>query len=112
MDLENFLEKLDTNPETIEFDETMTVIDSNYVYTPTTFQNGGQHNNAGENEGSCKIFAFAKLHNLTREQTLHCFGKYYRDDVLGNPEGESHQNIRQFIKSGWDGIKFNDAPLS
>ena len=43
------------------FQETIAFIDENYHFTPTAFKNGNQHNNANENNGSCKIFAFAKL---------------------------------------------------
>jgi hypothetical protein len=83
---------------------------------PTTFTNGaGDYsvtNNAGDNEGSCKIFAFAKLHSLTEEQTLHCFGRYYREDVLNHPENNDHTNIRLFIKYGWQHILFEDEALN
>ena len=57
----------------------------------------------GENSGSCKIFAFAQLHHLDEASTLACFGAYYRDDVLKHPQGSDHQNIRQFINTGWQG---------
>ena len=86
-------------------------IDSNYLYTPTTFRNGKQENAAGQNEGSCKILAFGKLNNLNKEKTLHCFGKYYREDVLDNPDGEDHQNIRQFMLDGWEGVSFDNQAL-
>ncbi len=46
----------------------MAVIAAHYVYRPTRFENGlGQGravNEAGTNEGSCKILAFAKLNGL------------------------------------------------
>ena len=59
--MENFLNKIKSNPELITFQKTIEVIESNYNFTPTTFKNGNQINNAGENNGSCKIFAFAKM---------------------------------------------------
>ena len=31
--------------------------------------------------------------------------------VLDDPTGESHGNIRQFISTGWSGIRFEGAPL-
>lgn len=111
MTLQAFLKKLETDPETVTFSETMAVIEANYTYTATAFRNGEQHNNAGENEGSCKILAFAYINNLTVTQTLNCFGDYYREDVLGNPTGEDHQNIRQFILDGFEGIQFDVLPL-
>ena len=57
------------------------------------------------------IFAFAKLHDLTEQQTLHCFGDYYRVDVLQNRDGDNHQNIRHFMKTGWAAINILGMPL-
>ncbi len=111
MDLDNFLKKLKSEPESIEFADTVSVIEQTYEYTPTKFTNGDVTNDAGQNEGSCKILAFAYINNLTITETLNCFGNYYRDDVLGNPAGDDHQNIRQFILDSFEGIKFDDMPL-
>jgi len=68
-------------------------------------------NAAGENEGSCKIFSFAQLQQLDETQTLNCFGRYYREDVLKNPQGSDHANIRTFIKHGWQHITFDNTAL-
>ena len=109
--LSDFLTKLNAQPETIEFTDTMAVIEENYDFSETAFTNGQQSNAAGENSGSCKIFSFAQLNGLTEQQTLACFGIYYRNDVLGNPDASDHQNIRQFMINGWSGIRFDSAPL-
>ena len=109
--IENFINKVKQNPELITFQETIDAIDSNYNFTATSFKNGNQLNVAGENNGSCKIFAFAKLNDLDKNQTLHLFGSYYSDDVLKNPDGNDHQNIRNFIVFGWDGISFDSQAL-
>lgn len=106
-----FLDKLDTTSESIEFTETMAVIEANYLFTETTFSNGKQKNKAGQNSGSCKVFAFAQLQNLSELHTLACFGIYYRDDVLKFPENDDHQNIRQFMANGWSGITFSACAL-
>jgi hypothetical protein len=111
MTLETFLQKLKDSPENIEFNDTMSIIDSLYVFTPTSFQNSDLVNEAGQNSGSCKLFSFARLHNLTPEQTLACFGSYYRDDVLKHPDNRDHQNIRNFMKTGWSGSEFDSEPL-
>ena len=115
MKLEKFIEKVKEG-EAISFNETIIVITENYHYQPTEFSNGlGDDilaNPAGTNEGSCKIFAFARLHHLSQDHTLNLFGDYYRVDVLQNPTGTNHQNIRNFMKFGWDGINFVRAPLS
>ena len=98
------------NETPVDFAQTITVISENYQYEPTAFRNGNTENAAGQNEGSCKIFAFAKLQQLTESETLQLFGDYYRVDVLKHSDGTDHQNIRQFIKHGWAGIVFeNDA---
>lgn len=75
------------------------------------FKSGNQFNNASENNCSCKIFAFAKINNLEKDEILVLFGNYYFDDVLKNPDGNNHQNIRNFMISSWDGIFFDDDVL-
>lgn len=92
------------------FPETIAHIDEKYHFTPTAFKNGNQFNQAGENNGSCKIFAFAQLQQLTKKETLELFGQYYQD-VLNTPEGTDHQNIRNFMIFGWEGIHFEGNAL-
>ena len=86
-------------------------MDENYEFTPSAFRNGELQNAAGQNSGSCKIFSFAKLQKLSAEKTLQCFGDYYRVDVLQNPQATDHQNIRNFIEFGWNGIDFEGSAL-
>ena len=112
MSIENFIEQLRNTPESIEFNDTMSVIDEYYTFSPTSFINGTTYNEAGENNGSCKLFAFAQLQKLSEQETLACFGAYYRDDVLKNPEADNHQNIRNFMQKGWSGIKMAGEALS
>jgi len=95
----------------VAFPEVMAVIDECYIFTPTAFNNGSQYNEANTNNGSCKIFAFAQMHNLDQQQTLNAFGDYYRVDVLGHPDASDHANIRNFMVSGWAGIRFEGAAL-
>lgn len=113
MTLNAFIDRIKAG-EAVDFQDTMAVIAEHYHYRPTEFSNGVQQpllNEAGRNEGSCKIFAFAKLHALNQQQTLALFGDYYRNDVLQNPHGTDHQNIRNFIRDGWDGIVFQGEAL-
>ena len=112
MNLDAFLAKLEQHPEQIEFNDTMAVIEANYSFTPSQFTNGNAVNEAATNNGSCKIFSFGLLNKLSERQVLACFGGYYLDDVLGNPSGDDHQNIRNFMVSGWKGINFESAALS
>ena len=111
MSLTSFLTTLQQSPETVSFTDTMQIITGNYIYSTATFSNGDIVNLAGSNEGSCKIFAFAQMHNLTVEQTLNCFGDYYRVEVLQNPDALNHANIRNFITHGWQDIAFESAAL-
>ena len=106
-----FLQQLSDAPDSIAFADTMAVVDALYDFTPTAFSNGTTRNEAGQNNGSCKLFSFAKLHQLAPQQTLACFGDYYRKDVLGNPDGSDHQNIRNFMKTGWERIVFEGEAL-
>jgi hypothetical protein len=112
MQLDAFLTKLTNTPEQISFSETIATVDANYEFTPTAFRNGELENAAGQNSGSCKLLSLAKLHNLSAEQTLHCFGEYYRTDVLHYPNAIDHQNIRNFIRFGWEGVKFEGLALT
>jgi len=107
----SLLEKIQQNPSSITFQEVIAHIDSSYEFTPTRFVNGNTVNDVGQNNGSCKIFSFALLLSLTQDQTLELFGDYYRVDVLENPVGKDHQNIRNFIKTGWEGIQFEGRAL-
>ncbi len=96
---------------TASFAEVIAHIDDHYSFTPTAFRNGDTHNDAGSNNGSCKIFAFAQLKGLDEQATLNAFGDYYRVDVLQHPNGDDHANIRNFIRSGWAGIHFDGSAL-
>ncbi len=109
--LKEFMRKLKSEPQSISFNEVIDVIEREYDYSPSEFSNGNTINLTGTNEGSCKILYFGQLHELTKEQTLSCFGQYYRDDVLNNPDGNDHCNIRQFIKLGWSAINFKHKAL-
>lgn len=114
MTLDDFISRVKSG-ESVDFQDTMAIIAEHYDYQPAEFSNGIQEpiiNEAGRNEGSCKIFAFAGLQSLDEAQTLALFGDYYRKDVLGNPKGNDHQNIRNFMRDGWAGIKFKSEVLT
>nr|WP_283392351.1 HopJ type III effector protein [Photobacterium phosphoreum] len=110
------LEHIKQTPNKIDFNDIITAICHYYHYQPTRFTNGNVDNmiinQAGTNEGSCKIFAFAQLYQLSKDETLACFGAFYRHDVLEHPQENNHQNIRQFMLSGWNGITFDRSPLT
>ncbi|QDP84456.1 HopJ type III effector protein [Chryseobacterium sp. SNU WT5] len=105
------LEQIKNKPESIDFKEVISYIDEHFDFTPTKFNNGNTINEVNQNNGSCKVFSFAKLNHLSKEETLSLFGDFYRTDVLGNPNENDHQNIRNFIEFGWDGISFENESL-
>tara|TARA_R110000772_G_scaffold79212_1_gene169552 strand:- start:303 stop:647 length:345 start_codon:yes stop_codon:yes gene_type:complete len=111
VNIDEFILKLAQHPELIAFNDTIDVIDDNYDFIPAKFTNNGTVNEENQNNGSCKIFAFGLLHSLSKQETLACFGSYYRDDVLTHPESDDHQNIRNFMQAGWDGIHFSSVAL-
>jgi len=94
----------------IVFNDVIALIDDSYHFTATAFDNGTLHNDAGENNGSCKLFAFAKQQGFSQAETLACFGEHYQS-VRNDPKGDSHQNIRHFMQTGWEGIRFSSEAL-
>ena len=116
MNVNTLIDKIRSTPDTVEFNEVIDCIAENYEYTATRFSNGKGEtaaiNEAGTNEGSCKIFAFAQLNDLSEKETLACFGQYYREDVLQHPDSDDHANIRNFMLHGWSGIQFDSAALT
>ena len=103
--------KLKTTPTAITFKETMQVIENYYTFNPTAFKNGDIINKAGENNGSCKLFAFAMHQEFTKEATLFSFGEHYQT-VLADKNGASHQNIRNFMQTGFKGLSFENEALT
>lgn len=96
--------------DTISFVKVIEFIETYYQHTPTAFKNGNTTNEASKNQGSAKVFAFAQINELSEADTLYLFAEHYQA-VLATPTGEDHQNIRQFIASGWDGISFQGEAL-
>lgn len=94
----------------ITFKEVIEFIETYYRHQPTAFKNGEVHNEATQNQGSAKVFAFAQLNELSAADTLYLFAEHYQS-VLSNPDGTDHQNIRQFMTHGWSGIVFEGQAL-
>ncbi len=111
MTLNHFKNKLRATPEDINFSETISVIEENYVFSPSAFKNGDLQNSSTENFGSCKVFSFALKQQLTKEETLACFAQYYFNDVLENSNGTDHQNIRNFMNTSFEGLSFENETL-
>jgi uncharacterized membrane protein YvbJ len=106
--LTTLVKKLKEN--SLSFKEVIEFIETYYQHQPTAFKNGELHNEATQNQGSAKVFSFAKLNNLDKEETLYLFAEHYQS-VLNSPNGTDHQNIRQFMIHGWPGIVFEGQAL-
>lgn len=106
--LEALLRKLKDKSAT--FSEVIRFIETYYQHQPAAFKNGDVYNEATQNQGSAKVFAFAQLNNLSKEDTLYLFAEHYQS-VLGHPEGTDHQNIRQFMIHGWSKVAFEGQAL-
>lgn len=94
----------------LRFSDVVEFIELYYNHTPTAFENGSAYNEATQNQGSAKVFAFAQIQKLSAEDTLYLFAEHYQS-VLAQPDGTDHQNIRQFMLNGWKGIAFNGVAL-
>lgn len=93
-----------------QFAETLEFIGNHYHYSPSAFSNGELQNASGQNEGACRLIGLALLENLSLEETLLAFGEHYRN-VLANPQGTDHGNIRALINTGLAGVRFDRLPL-
>jgi hypothetical protein len=94
-----------------KFADVIAYIEHRYQHTPTGFKNGAQDNASTENQGSAKVLYFAQLVGLGEADTLRLFVEHYTA-VLADPNGENHQNIRQFMQHGWSGVSFEGVALT
>eukprot|EP00980_Cylindrotheca_fusiformis_P003838 scaffold858_cov123-Cylindrotheca_fusiformis.AAC.14 len=107
-DCEVFNANVEMDAAELKFEDVIKVIDDHYEYGLVEFKNGDIVNKQGENEGSAKVLSYAALSGMDKETTLLLWGQYYRE-VLADPDGDSHQNIRNFMKYGWDGVPFENG---
>ena len=107
--LSTLIEKLKGN--SVSFKEVIEFIETYYQHQPTAFKNGEAYNEATQNQGSAKVFSFAQLNNLSKEDTLYLFAEHYQS-VLNTPNATDHQNIRQFMAHGWPGVVFEGQALT
>jgi hypothetical protein len=100
----------DLKQNSISFSQVLAFIETDYQHQPSAFKNGNVYNEATQNQGSAKVFSFAQQNSLSKEDTLCLFAEHYRS-VLASPDATDHQNIRQFIIHGWQGISFESPAL-
>ena len=111
MTIDELIKALKSNPADFCFADVMAAIDAAFVSQPCAFDNGEQKNGADENQGSCKVFAFARHAGLDEGDTLRLFAEHYQS-VLDDPDGSAHGNIRAFMRSGWAGVTLHGNPLT
>lgn len=108
MDINNLLKSL--RVQKLAFKDVLSFIEQHYLCKTSAFRNGLQNNKENENQGSARVLYFAKLNNLSQEDTLLLFAEHYAA-VLQTPDGTDHQNIRQFQLNGWESVYFEDEVL-
>ena len=102
---EVFLANAEMAPSEIAFQSVIDTIDECYEDNDVEFTNNGVSNGPGENHGSAKLLSLAALAGLDEAATLALWGEHFRG-VAETPEGEDHQNIRAFMRGGWEGVDF------
>ena len=107
-DCEVFNANVEMDADALTFEEVIEVIDTYFESQLLVFKNGDIVNQQGENEGSAKLLSYAALSEMDKETTLKLWGQYYRE-VLNDPNGTSHANIRNFMKYGWEGVPFENG---
>lgn len=95
---------------TAKFSDVLAYIEARYQHTPTAFQNGAQYNAATENQGSAK-FSLCQVTRFRPSTNFKFICRTLRI-CISYPRGTDHQNIRQFMQNGWDGVKFEGQALT
>ncbi|UYW00811.1 HopJ type III effector protein [Flavobacterium agricola] len=108
MTTQNILDAL--QKQELIFNDVLAHIENLYEAQPTAFTNGSLKNEGTQNQGSARVLFFAKKEGLSANDTLCLFAEHYQA-VLNDPDGEAHQNIRQFMQHGWDGVTFEKDVL-
>lgn len=96
--------------KTATFNDVISYIENLFTHQPTAFKNGMLFNDESQNQGSAKVLMFGKINELTQPETLSLFCEHF-DAVLNEPDGSNHQNIRQFMAHGWEGVEFKGRVL-
>lgn len=107
-DCEIYNANVEMDADSLTMEGVLELIDAHYESQLLEFQNGDMVNAPGENESSAKLLSYAALSNMDESTTLKLWGQHYRD-VLSDPTGTAHPNIRNFIKYGWAGVPFENG---
>jgi hypothetical protein len=105
---ELFNANVEMSADELTFEEVLELIETHYEPGLIEWKNGDIVNKQGENEGSAKLLSYAALSEMDKATTLTLWGQYYRE-VKADPSGDSHANIRNFMKTGWEGVPFENG---
>lgn len=110
-------QRLITNAQqnNVVFQDVISTIRAHYECCPVAFSTGTgtalrTDNAAGTNMASSQLLAYARRLGLDAATALALYGEHYRD-VLADPAGKSHANIRAFMANGWAGVVMTEDPL-
>lgn len=95
---------------TANFNDVLNFIDNHYITQAVSFKNGKLINGSHENQASARVLSLAKIFALSEEETLSLYAEHYQS-VLADPKGKGHENIRNFMEYGWDGITLNKLAI-
>ena len=95
---------------TAKFSDVLAHIEARYQHTQQLFKMVHSKTLLLKIKAVQKFF-FCQVTRLDQAQTLSLFAEHYAS-VLATPEGTDHQNIRQFMQNGWDGVKFEGQALT
>lgn len=56
-------------------------------------------------------FSALQTKSTVQRRNFGIVWRFLSNHVLKNPDGEDHQNIRNFMKLGWDGIVFSGEAM-
>lgn len=105
---EMFNNNVDMDSSNLMLEDVLEMINAHYETQLLEYSVGNIVNKQGENEATGLILSYAALSNMNKETTLKLWGQYYRD-VLKNPNGTDHANIREFMKNGWNSVPFENG---
>jgi len=94
----------------MKFSDTQDLINKDYNYEANGFTIGDIYNDKNSNQWSGRILSYAIINKLNTIETLKLFGEYYQE-VLDNPNADSHKNIRALMKYGIESAKFDNNKL-
>ena len=93
------------------FDAVSVALEAFFNFTDMPMQIGSVKNEVGQNLGSKIRCAVAVELGASKEELLSWFGVFHKE-VLADPDGDNHPNIRAIMEHGIAGIIVPEGMLS